>query len=49
MSSNTGNENHEAGAGSPPDIEIRLRENDAFDSDGLDGMSQGTTEGESFG
>jgi len=48
MSSNTGNENHEAGAGSPPDIEIRLRENDAFDSDGLDGMSQGTTEGESL-
>ena len=46
MSNNTGNENH--GTGSPPDIEIRLRENDAFDSDGLDGASQETTEGESL-
>ncbi|WPT10541.1 hypothetical protein PSENEW3n2_00001713 [Picochlorum sp. SENEW3] len=44
MSSNPGNESPVAGHGSPPDIEIRLRENDAFDSDDLGAVSQGTTE-----
>ena len=44
MSTGTGNENQEAGNHSPRDIEIPLRDNEAFDAASLGGMSQGTTE-----